>query len=283
MDEQEKVQIEPTEDVEWGDDVDLSDIFGETPEDDGDNQQPESEPEADQPKGEADGTDADVPAQQADEPAKTDTFELKHLDETRTVNREEVIALAQKGMDYDRIRAAWDEVKSLGDIETLREYKEFLEELSNGRPVTDTIDAIRASALEQQGVDHEVAMQRAKLERERRQFERERSKAKITADALAQQKQEADSKQQWRDQCIQDFVKEFPNVQPADVPKPVWDALQRGETLVSAYRGHRLRELEKELAAKAQEADNAKRAVGSRNTAGKAKNPDDAIFEGFDD
>lgn len=283
MDEQEKVQTEPTEDVEWGDDVDLSDILGETPEEGGDDQQPEDEPNADQQTDEAEGTDADVPEQQTDEPAETDTFELKHLDETRTVNREEVIALAQKGMDYDRIRAALDEVKELGDVETLREYKEFLEELSNGHPVSETIDAIRASALEQQGVDHEVAMQRAKLERERRQFERERSKAKSTADALAKEQQEADSKQKWRDKCIQDFVKEFPDVKPADVPKPVWDALQRGETLVSAYRGYRMKELEKQLAAKVQEADNAKRAVGSRNTAGKAKNPDDAIFEGFDD
>jgi hypothetical protein len=37
------------------------------------------------------------------------SFTLKHLDEIRTVGRGEVITLAQKGLDYDRIRGKYDE------------------------------------------------------------------------------------------------------------------------------------------------------------------------------
>lgn len=44
--------------------------------------------------------------------AETDRFTLKHLDEVRTVSRDEVIALAQKGLDYDRIRAKYDALRA---------------------------------------------------------------------------------------------------------------------------------------------------------------------------
>lgn len=65
------------------------------------------------------GTEAPAADQQAEqevqEPAEQEhtvqarqeadqSFQLKHMDEVRTVGREEVIALAQKGLDYDRIR-----------------------------------------------------------------------------------------------------------------------------------------------------------------------------------
>jgi hypothetical protein len=36
------------------------------------------------------------------------SFTLKHLSEVRTVGRDEVITLAQKGLDYDRIRGKYD-------------------------------------------------------------------------------------------------------------------------------------------------------------------------------
>ena len=53
-----------------------------------------------------------------EKPAEAESFTLRHLGETRSVGREELIALAQKGMDYDRIRG------KLGDasrqIEPLR-------------------------------------------------------------------------------------------------------------------------------------------------------------------
>jgi len=40
------------------------------------------------------------------------SFTLKHLGETRTVGRDEVITLAQKGLDYDRIRRKYDETSA---------------------------------------------------------------------------------------------------------------------------------------------------------------------------
>ncbi len=53
-----------------------------------------------------------------EKPAEAESFTLRHLGETKNVGREELIALAQKGLDYDRIRG------KLGDaslrLESLR-------------------------------------------------------------------------------------------------------------------------------------------------------------------
>lgn len=287
MNEFEEMQQDETEADEW-DDVDLSDILGggdETTEsnDDG-QQQPEADQEADQQTGEAEGTDTDgAEGQTATQTQADQPFVLKHLDETREVNRDEVIQLAQKGMDYDRIREGYDAYKDLGDAATLREYKEFLEEMANGRPVSEMMDAIRASALVEQGMDKDLAAERVKLDRERKAFEREKSKAQAEKAEAEKAQTAADEHKKWEQDCIADFAKQFPNVQPKDVPQEVWNAFSKGETLVSAYRGYRMAELEKQLAAKTQADDNASRAVGSRLTTGKTEKQDDPLFDGWDD
>lgn len=64
------------------------------------------------------------------EPA-IDQFELKHLGEIKKVTRDEVIALAQKGMDYDRIRGRLDELSGEKDerrAEINRDLEQFAEE-----------------------------------------------------------------------------------------------------------------------------------------------------------
>lgn len=81
------------------DDVDLSDVVDDsvTPE------APEDQP---------------TPGAPEDQPAPGEDFTLKHLGETHRVSREEVITLAQKGMDYDRIRQKHDHLAQAGNGET---------------------------------------------------------------------------------------------------------------------------------------------------------------------
>ena len=49
-----------------------------------------------------------------------DSYTLKYMDEEKTVSREEVVTLAQKGMDYDRVRRRLEETGS-----ALKEYEEL--------------------------------------------------------------------------------------------------------------------------------------------------------------
>ena len=71
---------------------------------------PEAEDTADQPEAEAEETAAEPEQKETDQ-----SFELKHLDEVRTVNRDEVIQLAQKGMAIVMISSEMPELLGMSD------------------------------------------------------------------------------------------------------------------------------------------------------------------------
>ena len=59
----------------------------------------------------------------AEKGAGDESFTLRHLGETKSVGRDEVIALAQKGMDYDRIRGKLGDASR--ELEALRAGESF--------------------------------------------------------------------------------------------------------------------------------------------------------------
>lgn len=56
--------------------------------------------------------EAQSPAPQADSQPEEERFTLKHLGQEQSVSRQELLTLAQKGMDYDRIRGKLDAARS---------------------------------------------------------------------------------------------------------------------------------------------------------------------------
>ena len=268
-------------DDDW-DDIDLSDVVDD--ENDGAEQE-ETPVEAETDTPEADQqTEEPGQAQQEDTPeADTDTaeepaeqtFDLKFLGETKTVNRDEVITLAQKGLNYDKVLAERDTTKSeleqLGGISLLRDCKEFLEELAaeSRMTVSDLMDSTRAEVLaKKEGLDDSVALQRIKLDRDRKAFEAE--KAKKAAEKKAAEEAEA----QRSNQFLQ-FAQEYPDVDPKDIPKEVWDKFKEGISLTAAYSAFENKKLREEVKAwksKAETAEqnykNQQRSTGSQSTAG---------------
>lgn len=257
----------------WADDVDLSDLTDESEE-----QENAAETEPTEAKAEESSDGAETPADQPEQPVEQQAtqepeqtadsadqrFELKHKDERREVTLDEMRTLALKGMDYDDIRAERDR---------LREYESFLKELAGDRSVEELIDEARAAALsKKEGIDRQTAIGRVKLDRERKAFEAQKAKAdaaKAEQDKAAQTEQaEKAAHERWRQDCFLAFSKEFPDVDPNKIPKEVWTAFQNGETLVSAYRGLKLRELEQEKKDRQQAEDAAQRSTGSQQTAG---------------
>lgn len=146
-----------------------------------------------------------------EKPAEAESFTLRHLGETKNVGREEVIALAQKGMDYDRIRSklgdASREIESLrsggtGEISPeerrrrdcesfvksfpeaaarLRTDREAIpaevwDEVRRGVSLTDAY-AAHLSRREAPQRDAELSRLRSELERERRERENARRSA----------------------------------------------------------------------------------------------------------
>lgn len=102
------------------------------------------EPDA-QSEAAPEGTEDQGRGEPADRP---ETFTLKNRDETRRVTRQELIAMAQKGWDYDNVRRERDQ---------LRQYRQAMEQVraagEQSRPGMPGADAllqrVRAGARQQ--------------------------------------------------------------------------------------------------------------------------------------
>lgn len=232
------------------------------------------------------GQDADAAqtGENEEQQAQTDgqLFELKHLGETKNVNRDEVVTLAQKGMDYDRVTEKNTQLETQvseqkQQLAQLTEHENALQELAkqSGTTVEELVENMLIAVTKSKyGIDDDgMALERVKLDRERRTLDQERA-------ALAPQKQEQEQQaanEKWRGECFDAFAKAYPDVDPASIPNGVWEAFNRGETLVSAYARERNKALEAEIARMKSEqetrdrnAANAARSTGSQSSAGKA-------------
>jgi hypothetical protein len=258
-------------------DIDMSDIdFGAT-----DNAEtepdveatPETDPANQQEPAEGEGDTDETEKEKAAE--ETDQFTLKHLDEVKTVSKEEVVTLAQKGMDYDRLKQKSEErYMALESEKKLMESRVaiFDEIAKRGgfSNVDELIENIQAEQLAQRtGVDTETALQQVRLERrEKALAEKEK---RLTGETTSRNKVDEDARA---------FVEKHPNVDFGAIPKEVWDKVNAGESLLSAYDGFTADKERKELAAENERlkaeleaakknADNKSRSTGSATSAGK--------------
>lgn len=227
--------------------------------------------------------DAAQPGENEEQQAQTDgqLFELKHLGETKNVNRDEVVTLAQKGMDYDRVTEKNTQLENQvseqkQQLATLTEHENALQELAkqSGTTVEELVENMLIAVTKSKyGIDDDgMALERVRLDRERRALDQER--AALATKNQEQEQQAANEK--WRGECFDAFAKAYPDVDPASIPKGVWEAFNRGETLVSAYARERNKALEAEIARMKSEqetrdrnAANAARSTGSQSSAGK--------------
>ena len=196
----------------------------------------EDEPAATEPETDAEGEATETATEPETQPEPTpepETFTLKHLGEERTVGRDEVIALAQQGMDYARIRDKLTESTSKYD-----ELYNWMKQLAGNRSIEDfmfNVEVERAKAM--YGLDNNMARERVKLDRERREFEAERKRADENKKA-AETQQTAQNKIRSE---YDDFVKAYPEVaskylsDKSVIPNEVWAEVRNGKSLTEAY------------------------------------------------
>lgn len=135
-------------------------------------------PEVEQNDG---GQDADAaqPGENEEQQAQTDgqLFELKHLGETKNVNRDEVVTLAQKGMDYDRVTEKNTQLETQvseqkQQLAQLTEHENALQELAkqSGTTVEELVENMLIAVTKSKyGIDDDgMALERVKLDRELR-------------------------------------------------------------------------------------------------------------------
>lgn len=257
-------------------DIDMSDVDFGAPADDAEPTEgatPETDP-ADQHEPEEGGGGTDKAEDKTAE-KETDQFTLKHLDETKTVSREEVVTLAQKGMDYDRLKAKSEErFMALESEKKLAETRiSIFDEIAKRggfRDVDELVENIQAEQLaEQIGTDKETALKQVRLEKKEKELlEKEQ---RLTTEKTSRNKVDDDARA---------FIDKHPSVDFNAIPKEVWDKVNSGESLLNAYDEFMTEKAQNELSAENERlkaeleaakknADNKSRSTGSATSAGK--------------
>lgn len=283
----ESVTEDPARDPDDWSDIDFSDLEildgDEEESQGGETQNDSAEPEADQQEGEAEAEAANEPTAEAQEQTdgseeadQPELIELKHLGQTVRVTPEQLNAYAQMGLDYQRIREDRDAARK--EVERLTAMETFLKELAapQGISVEDLIDGARAEVLaKKEHLNKDVALQRIKLDRERKAFEAQKDQQKKEAQAKSQEEAK-------RQEQFLRFARTYPKVKPNDIPKDVWDAFKDGEDLVNAYARFENRELrekvsklESQLETAKKNSENKRRSAGSQRSAGSASEMDE--------
>lgn len=211
--------------------------------------------------------------EQAQEGEKTtpppESFTLRHLDDPPiTVDREEVVRLAQQGLDYERVRTERDqlwEYRAQADP-ALNLVRTFAQ--NSGMTLEAYVDFCRAQAIMADGVDEATA--KAKVEMEKQQA---RMDAQQRAAQEEQQRQQAATEREKaqteaRRQDMVAFLGAYPDVKAADIPKEVWEKVAGGQSLVNAYTMYQNQQLKAQIAAKEQNQQNAAKAPGSMKSQG---------------
>ena len=308
MEENEVVEVEEEIDMSgWDDDEDVApsaEAEGETtPEAEEEPEAEEAEtetepaeeteePTADQPEQKPEAEEERTEEEKPKEP-KAEVFTLKHLGETKDFTREETVTLAQKGLDYDRIRQERDALKA--DAPKLKDYETFLGEVAQSAGVTieKLIEDIRTKAL----VDRESKAGRPLTETAaREQIKRERdSRFKAEEPVAEKETKQEEAPKNERDARkradLQKFAMAHPEVKGTDIPQEVWQEFRDSESTFEDIYNRRvilpqtlkeLEELKKKLSEAEQNAKNAARSTGSRKSAGAGRARDPA-FAGWDD
>lgn len=255
---------------DWSDIVlDEGDVITDTTEESSDNQSAEGD------SGESAG--ADQPGENTDtadaaDSASAEEFTLKHLDETKTVKRGEVISLAQRGLDYDRVK---DKLKTANDrlavLEGADEKLSFFKELadSQGKTLDQFIEATAAAVRAQEkNISFEDALKEVQFDFERKKFDKEKTD-------WEQRQSDRQSADEARNADIEAFMKQYPDAakDPQSIPKEVWEDVENSGSLVAAYgkymdkqKDAKIAELTRQLELQKQQAANKQRSTGSQST-----------------
>ncbi len=229
------------------------------------------------------GTQGEAGGEQTETP---EGFDLTVDGQSRHVDRDEVIRLAQDGAGAERqLNALNQEILELGGMEAVRDVMRTMLELArdSGQTPEQFADSARAAMIARRDkVGMDLALERARAERLQR-----------AADDRGRQEAQRKAQEQARNQDFAAFMRAYPEVKAQDIQKEVWDAVRGGESLVTAYARHEAKALRAEVdrlrsqaeaqtKAARQNKENRQKAAPGAQSAGSAAASRDAFDEGWD-
>lgn len=233
--------------------------------------EPQEEPQEEETPAEANDTEQDAPeAQEAkDEPAQPETFTLKVNKEEKTYTREEMISLAQKGADYDRVKEQLEKARQeqAQTKKTLAVFEEVAK--ASGITTEQLLENMQIARLKHEGLSEGEAKERIARQKVERELE-----------ALKAVNAEKDNRAQKE---IAEFRSAYPEVEVTqELIDKLMPEVKDGKSLLAAYRQQeqaaaqaamkekqdRIAELERQLAAEKQNKANRAASPGSQKDTG---------------
>ena len=227
----------------------------------------------DDPKGAAQDTSAE-------------RFKVVHLGKEQELTREEMIALAQKGMDYDHVREERDKYRQAPEFSVIDKMAEasgltrqqYIEHITQ----MEQAEAERKLAAEMKekfpDAPDELLSETARLKKEQAEAERRAAAEKREAE---EKERTAAQRKERQQRELTEFIEAYPDIKDfeREIPKEVWQRVRGGESLLSAYRAHENEQLRAKPAALEKTQENKERAVGS--TKGEGDGEVDDFLAGF--
>lgn len=240
MNENENTPVNSVVDEDWGE-ISLDDLFTA-----------EAEPEVEETTGEGTEENADPEANQQtggedeeshDDADAAESFVLKHLGTEQTVGRDEVIALAQKGLDYSRIR---DKLQtSETEKSEIAEKLSYFEKLadSQGKTLDQFIEATAAALrADEKKIPYEDALREVQFELEKSKFAKEKTN-------WEKSRSDTETEENTRQADIDAFMAKYPEAaaKPDSIPKEVWAEAEK-TSLTEAYGNYMAKQKDAEIA-----------------------------------
>lgn len=194
-----------------------------------------------------------------------ETFTLRHLDDPpRNVGREEVIRLAQQGLDYERVRQERDSLRASRqeDQQVVELVKGFA--ARSGMSVAEYVDYCRTQDLMAQGVNEATAKAQVEIEKQRLQMDKQAQEAQDAETAANAERERAQAQRK----DMEAFLAVYPNVKATEIPKEVWQRVAAGGSLVTEYTRWENTQLRAQLAARESQQNAAEKAPGSMTSRG---------------
>lgn len=218
-------------------------------------------------KTDPDDEKSDGQAQEEPEETQHETFTLKVNKEERTYSREEVISLAQKGADYDRVKEQLSQSRE--QIESQKEAMDVLADLAkeSNLELPKLLDTLRINLLRKQGLSDEAANERLL------RMKAEKENASLKA---ATQAQQVESNADRAKREVAEFRETYPDVEiTKDLMEKLMPEVSNGKSLTAAYgklekakADARIAELERQIAASQKNAENRAASPGSQKDSG---------------
>ena len=248
--------------------------------------QEEQKQEAEAPSAEeAPGQEEQKAEEQQEKSPEEDFYlTLKHLESTRTVTKEEAQELAQKGLDYDRVK---------GKLEELREYQNKVGPAvtliqryadQSHMSIEEYLDYCRSQELVQGGLTEDQAKRQIDIEHRESAVTAREEEAESERAAQDAAKQEADTQAEQVRRDIQAFMQDYPGVSAQEIPEEVWADMMKNKVSMSvAYGKYKVKALEREVEAAKAAAEAKAKTTGSLTGSLPAAAAADPAFEGWED